>query len=98
MSWGHDEYIFHVVKDCLPVEALYMLRYHSFYPWHREGAYPHLANDRDREMLTWVKAFNRYDLYLEERREAGSHDASSVLRRTHRRVLPGAAELLTWEQ
>ena len=40
-----------------------MLRYHSFYPWHKEGAYQHLANDRDRQMLTWVKAFNRYDLY-----------------------------------
>jgi len=63
MSWGHDEYIFHVVKDCLPIEALYALRYHSFYPWHKEGAYEHLANDRDRQMLTWVKAFNRYDLY-----------------------------------
>src|SRR5262245_39508873 len=63
MSWGHDEYIFHVVKDCLPVEALYALRYHSFYPWHKEGAYDHLANERDREMIMWVKAFNRYDLY-----------------------------------
>jgi len=63
LSWGHDEYIYHVVKDRLPVEALYMLRYHSFYPWHKEGAYSHLANDTDREMMKWVKAFNRYDLY-----------------------------------
>jgi len=63
MSWGHDEYIYHVVKDYLPVEALYALRYHSFYPWHKEGAYDHLATDQDREMLKWVKAFNRYDLY-----------------------------------
>jgi inositol oxygenase len=63
MSWGHDEYIFHVVKDHLPIEALYALRYHSFYPWHKEGAYQHLLDDRDREMLKWVKAFNRYDLY-----------------------------------
>jgi inositol oxygenase len=46
-----------------PVEALYALRYHSFYPWHKEGAYDHLATDQDREMLKWVKAFNRYDLY-----------------------------------
>jgi inositol oxygenase len=63
MSWGHDEYIYHVVKDLLPIEALYALRYHSFYPWHKEGAYHHLANDTDREMMKWVKAFNRYDLY-----------------------------------
>src|SRR4051794_11429689 len=29
ISWGHDEYIYHVVKDRMPEEALYMLRYHS---------------------------------------------------------------------
>ncbi len=63
MSWGHDEYIYHVVKDHLPIEALYALRYHSFYPWHKEGAYDYLTNDQDREMLKWVRAFNRYDLY-----------------------------------
>ena len=63
LSWGHDEYVYHVVKDHLPTEALYALRYHSFYPWHKEGAYNHLANDTDREMMKWVKAFNRYDLY-----------------------------------
>ena len=63
MSWGHDEYIYHVVREHLPTEALYALRYHSFYPWHREGAYDELTNAQDREMLRWVKAFNRYDLY-----------------------------------
>jgi inositol oxygenase len=63
MSWGHDEYLYHAVKDRLPVEAHYMLRYHSFYAAHREGAYGHLMNDRDREMFKWVRAFNRYDLY-----------------------------------
>jgi inositol oxygenase len=63
LSWGHDEYIYHVTKDYLPEEAQYMLRYHSFYPWHREGAYTHLTNAKDREMLRWVLAFNPYDLY-----------------------------------
>jgi len=63
LSWGHDEYLYHVVKDYLPEEALYMIRYHSFYPWHREGAYAHLTNARDREMLAWVQKFNPYDLY-----------------------------------
>ncbi len=63
MSWGHDEYVYHVVKDYLPEEALYMLRYHSFYPWHKEGEYNHLTNETDRAMLKWVRAFNRYDLY-----------------------------------
>ena len=63
LSWGHDEYIYNVVKDYLPEEALYMLRYHSFYAAHREGAYSHLMNDRDREMFEWVRKFNPYDLY-----------------------------------
>ena len=63
LSWGHDEYLYHVVKQHLPDEALYMIRYHSFYAAHREGAYGQLMNDRDREMFHWVRAFNPYDLY-----------------------------------
>ena len=63
MSWGHDEYLYHVVKDFLPDEALYMIRYHSFYAAHRERAYDHLMDDRDREMFGWVRTFNPYDLY-----------------------------------
>ncbi|RYP67075.1 hypothetical protein DL769_005863 [Monosporascus sp. CRB-8-3] len=65
LSWGHDEYLYHVVKDqsTLPDEALAMIRYHSFYPWHREGAYRHFMNDKDERMLEAVRAFNPYDLY-----------------------------------
>ena len=63
MSWGHDEYLYHVVKDYLPPEALYMIRYHSFYPAHRDGAYGHLMNEKDRDLFKWVRAFNPYDLY-----------------------------------
>src|SRR5262249_41331270 len=63
LSWGHDDYLYQVVKDYLPEEALYMIRYHSFYPGHRENAYPQLMNDHDRTMFTWVRAFNPYDLY-----------------------------------
>ena len=63
LSWGHDEYLYNVVKDHLPDEALYMIRYHSFYAAHREGAYRHLMNERDKQMFKWVKKFNPYDLY-----------------------------------
>jgi len=63
MSWGHDEYLYHVFKDYLPEPALYMIRYHSFYAWHREGAYDYLCDDHDRAMLEHVQAFNPYDLY-----------------------------------
>ena len=63
MSFGHDGYIAEVMKPYLSDEALYMLRFHSFYAWHRHGAYHYLENEKDREMLGWVKKFNPYDLY-----------------------------------
>ena len=63
LSWGHDEYVYHMMKDYLPEEGLYMLRYHSFYAQHRENAYDHLLDDHDQEMFKWVRLFNPYDLY-----------------------------------
>jgi inositol oxygenase len=63
MSWGHDEYLYHVVKEHLPEEGLAMIRYHSFYPAHREGEYTHLMNDDDKYRMNWVRKFNPYDLY-----------------------------------
>ena len=63
MSWGHDEYLYQILKDYLPQEALYMIRYHSFYAQHKEHAYDHLLNATDHKMFEWVKKFNPYDLY-----------------------------------
>jgi inositol oxygenase len=66
MTYGHDEYLYQVLKHntChLPPEALYIIRFHSFYAWHKYGAYKHLENDVDREMFDWIKLFNRFDLY-----------------------------------
>lgn len=66
MSYGHDEYLYQVLvrnKCRLPDEALYCVRYHSFYPWHNGGAYDQLCDDKDRNMLKWIREFNKYDLY-----------------------------------
>jgi inositol oxygenase len=65
LSWGHDEYLYNVLKDqsSLPDEALAMIRYHSFYPWHTAGAYREFMNVHDEKMLEAVKEFNPYDLY-----------------------------------
>lgn len=65
LSWGHDEYMYHIAKinSTLPPEALAMIRYHSFYPWHQENAYTYLMDTHDQEMLKAVRAFNKYDLY-----------------------------------
>jgi inositol oxygenase len=63
MSWGHDEYLYQLMKPHLPLPALYMIRYHSFYAWHREGQYGHLTDAQDGANLEWVQRFNAYDLY-----------------------------------
>ena len=63
ISWGHDEYLYQVTKAHLPVEAQYMIRYHSCYSIHREAQYDYLMDDRDRAMMEWVRRFNPYDLY-----------------------------------
>ena len=67
LSWGHDEYIYRVTRNYLPEPAQYMLRYHSFYPAHKHGAYRHLMNPHDELMFEWVRKFNPYDLYSKGR-------------------------------
>jgi len=67
MSFGHDEYLYWVMKPHLPEKLLYIIRYHSFYAGHRAGAYPHLLNDHDREMMPYLKLFSKYDLYSKTR-------------------------------
>ncbi|KAI9283679.1 inositol oxygenase [Umbelopsis sp. AD052] len=63
MSFGHDEYLYHVCKPYLPTQALFIIRYHSFYSCHTNGAYDWLMNNEDVEHMKWVKTFNQYDLY-----------------------------------
>lgn len=63
LSWGHDEYLYHVVRDYLPAEGLAMIRYHSCYPIHREGEYARLMTEHDHRLMEWVRRFNPYDLY-----------------------------------
>jgi len=66
MSWGHDEYMYQMLKanGCtIPEVGLNMIRFHSFYPWHDKRAYTHLEAPEDLETLKWVKEFNKFDLY-----------------------------------
>jgi len=65
-SWGHDEYMYRVLRSNavdLPPEALYIVRFHSLYVHHREGGYTHLMDGFDHKMLDQLKLFNSYDLY-----------------------------------
>jgi len=73
MSWGHDEYLYQICVrngSTLPLPALYIIRFHSFYPWHKEGAYTYLTDAQDMEMLKWVKEFNQFDLYSKAHEKA----------------------------
>jgi inositol oxygenase len=74
LSFGHDEYIYRATRDYLPEEALYMLRYHSFYAAHRHGAYRHLMNEHDERMFEWVRKFNPYDLYSKGRERPNTEE------------------------
>ena len=94
MSWGHDEYLYHVVKDYLPEEGLAMIRYHSFYAAHREGAYTHLMNEDDQHRMEWVRKFNPYDLYSKGHEPPDVEGAAALLRRPDRRVFPGQARVV----
>jgi len=70
VAYGHDEYLYQVLAQndgvLLPSEALYIIRYHSLYPWHHQGAYAELESDLDRKMKGWVKLFNQHDLYTKK--------------------------------
>lgn len=60
MSWGHDEYMFAVLKHNntkLPEVACNIIRFHSFYPWHNGGDYKHLEAPKDAETKKWVLIF-----------------------------------------
>ena len=70
MSWGHDEYLYRVLRnhaDCkLPAEALFIIRYHSFYPLHHRDDYHYLLSESDRDNLKWLKLFQKFDLYSKD--------------------------------
>ena len=66
VSFGHDEYMYHLLKKNnhkMPVEAEYIVRYHSLYLYHSSESYDYLLNDDDILMKNIVQDFNQYDLY-----------------------------------
>ena len=94
MSWGHDEYLYHVFKNYLPEPALYMIRYHSFYAWHREGAYDYLCDDHDREMLAARAEVQSVRSLFEEPAAAELERIAAVLFGADSQVLSGGAGIL----
>eukprot|EP00049_Salpingoeca_infusionum_P027710 m.33874 g.33874 ORF g.33874 m.33874 type:complete len:292 (+) comp9688_c0_seq1:172-1047(+) len=96
MSWGHDEYLYKVLlhnKASIPEEGLYMIRYHSFYPWHTGGSYQHLLDDTDKEMLKWIKEFNQFDLYSKSDKLPNVEELKPYYQRLCDKFCPG---VLKW--
>jgi inositol oxygenase len=77
-SFGHDEYMYRVLSsfvanttfelnENIDIDALdkilYVIRWHSLYPWHSRGSYDQFANDKDWKMLEYLQQFSKYDLY-----------------------------------
>jgi len=66
MSWGHDEYMYAVCRHnkCrIPQNGLNLIRFHSFYPLHKEHAYEHLMKESDYELRDLLHQFSNCDLY-----------------------------------
>jgi len=92
MSWGHDEYMYRVIvgNNCkLPLPALYIIRYHSFYPWHRESAYTELTNEQDRAMLLFVREFNECDLYSKNKATPNVQELAPYYKKLIDKYMPG---------
>ena len=71
LSYGHDEYLYQVLKqnkDKHKLSEKYwdIIRYHSFYPWHKESEYSQFMNKKDYDTLKNVLEFNQFDLYSKE--------------------------------
>lgn len=46
------------------LQGMYMIRFHSFYPWHSHSNYMNLCNEKDLQMLPWVQEFKLARLSL----------------------------------
>jgi inositol oxygenase len=66
VSFGHDEYMYYLLKannHKMPLEAEYIIRYHSLYLYHSSESYDYLLNEQDMKMKSVIKEFNKFDLY-----------------------------------
>lgn len=92
MSWGHDEYLSRVLSGRLPEEALYVVRYHSFYSGHSADAYSRLFDDHDRAMMPWVRRFQAFDLYSKSPNAPSRAQLLDYYRGLLERWLPGVLD------
>ena len=72
-SFSHDNYLFDILNNQskLPFEALYIIKYHSFYPWVNPKvgfmrSYQNLVSENDWYHLPLLKMFQKADLYSKD--------------------------------
>lgn len=66
MSFGHDEYMYQLMKDLVPYEVAWTIRHHSFQSVAED--YVHLMDASDKELReSHMKRFVKYDLYTKDR-------------------------------
>lgn len=68
LSFGHDEYLYRVLRPYLSEPALAIVRYHSFYAWHDRRAYARFEDASDAAKLEAVRRFHSFDLYSKSER------------------------------
>ena len=79
--FGHDQYLYDVLRDHVPHAIAWTIRHHSFQSVAAE--YPHLFDARDVELrASHMQVFARYDLYTKDR-----HDASTAHLDEYRELL-----------
>jgi len=78
VSYGHDEYLYQVLRNyqkenpsqfSLPEEGMYIIRFHSLYPWHKYDAYTYFESLKDKQMKHIIQKFQGYDLYTKVDKE-----------------------------
>ena len=50
----------------MPIEAEYIIRYHSLYAWHSGSDYDYLQTEDDELIKNVVQEFNQFDLYTKD--------------------------------
>lgn len=104
-SFGHDEYLAKVLElsnTLLPKEAIYMIRYHSFYPWHtpknnnlNNRGYKEYASDLDKNMLPLLKILQKADLYSKSKNLNDFNDIRVISNVLINKYIPDKLKLLT---
>jgi len=95
-SFGHDEYLYRLLKFNnvnIPEEGFYMIRFHSLYLWHDKNEYDFLEDDKDKKMKSYVKLFNKYDLYTKDNNNKNMNKIKNYYKNLIKKFIP---EYIYW--